>query len=447
MIEKVKSVLLLMLFASSLLLTHQLWYGQKPAQLITEDVFERVEVESPRPLEQVVTPSKIIIEFDAKSIQLKEGTGGYKLLWESLSEILQAMDDLRFIEEEAPVDYSNKVAAYHFQPPLPMGEDLPWLSGLSYLSVDLIELYTLETEYRLVFVESTTGGEIAMGVPLAAAEEIDAAVAELFSTGDQPESILLTEALAAGYLDYSISINSDIFVPGEPIYMKRPALRREEFDRDLLLKSFFVDYNLARVIEEKEGGLIYTDGEKGLRLTSSGLAYSAPRLEEGQATASYPEALLSSSSLISHHGGWPENLRLEEFVLSGRDHGSYYTAGWKIYYDGYPIITRSSTRLTFNNRGLIHYSRSVYYPVVSAEANEILVAPWHEALLAATRTTILQQPGSETSLRLEKAELAYVVTEPESGLIGVPVWRFQLSGEKITLKADTLEQLPEEDLL
>lgn len=446
--ENTKTAVLLLLVCSSLFLTYQLWYGLSPAQPLTEDYYERVEVESPRPLEQVVTPGRIMIAWENYTYQFRQGEEIFNRLWENLSAILQSLDTLDIVDNDLLFDseLSSSVAAYYFKPPLPVGPDLPWLSWLTYQTVDLIEIKWLDNDYWMVLYEPINEGRLSFRISSEIMEDLFLIINDLDGL-DKNNYLELTDNLVTGIVEGNLNVRSNLYVPQDTIYLGKIALRPEVLDRDLLLRSFFVDLNLARVIEEKEEGLIYTDGDKGLRITTLGLAYSAPRLEEGQATSSYPEALLNCSSLISHHGGWPDNLRLEEFALTGRNHGSYYSATWKIYHNGYPLFVKMPTRLSFNDRGLIHYSRSIYFPESGVGEELLELAPWEDALRVAARIIALEQPGSESDLRIERIQLVYAVKVSNSAPVGVPAWQIIINGENILLEAHTLEEITGENLL
>lgn len=446
MTEKIKTAILLLLVCSSLLFTYQLWYGQSPAQPLAEDIYERIEVESPRPMEQVVTPSRIMVGQGNSTYQFRPGEEGFNGLWESLSAIMQDLDSFTAANVDTVPDSPSTVAEFFFRPPLPVGSDLPWLSGLEYLPVELVKLKFLENDYWLILYENATEEELTFNIPAAQVEPLLLAISDLQSL-EKVSYLELTDNIVSDLVEGNLSVRRNLYVPQDPVYLHKIMLRPEELDRDNLLRSFFVDLNLARVIEEKEDGLIYTDGDKGLRITTRGLAYSAPRLEEGLSTISYPEALLNSSSLISYHGGWPDDLRLEEFAYVGRDHGSYYSATWQKYINGYLLITKVPTRLSFNDRGLIHYSRSVYFPGDLLEEELLEAAAWNEALKAAIRIIALEHPGSESDLRVERIQLVYIVSGTSSDPVGVPAWYLIINGEKIYLEAQTLEPFHGVELL
>jgi len=485
MVEQFKTLLLLVLIGLSLFLTYQLWYGQKPAELVADDVYEQVEVEAPRPLEDVIVPGRIVISCEEGAHLYRKGAPGYEKIWDKLSALLQNIDNnFSTDSQNAPPEEAIMCMSANFDPPLPTGIEMPWLSGLSGSGIEGLDLYCLEDSYWLVVSPVDEGkkylpvGEERVGKLTGVMEELTAGSEPAYGYLG-PESVLQEKEEEAeeeatedndrdpGYFDpgsvldeleLDIDIVNPIYVPRDERVMKRVSLEAENLDQELLLKTFFVDYNLARVIEERDGGRLYTDGEKGLRLSDLGFEYSYPRLEEGQTAVSYSEALRSSSSLISYHGGWPDNLRLESVGLESRGGKFFYEAEWKIYLNGYPLISGQPTRIMFNDLGLFHFTRFLFKPAGAAEAaadelilgadkEKIIVADWSEALSKAVEELKERSEGFLTRMRLEDMHLSYAVTGSKASPRGTPVWVVKINGEEIILKADKLEVINEEDLI
>lgn len=446
--EKIKSILLFLLFGLSLLLTYQLWYGEMPAQLLEEDVYERLMVEEPRPLENVIMPELIVSSVEGDTYVFKKGENGYESLWEELSFTLQQLSFYEAVEEAMPPADSNKVLTYYLQPELPVGEGLPWLGNAIYAELEMIELYTDNANKWLVLSEAGNNHKTNLLLSSDKAKRFNQLFDEALFENKARHTRLTNENIAM-LSGYDLEISGSIYVPQESLYMDEVILKPEDLDHDLVLKTFFIDYNMARIIEEKDGGLIYTDGEKGLRLTEFGLEYSSPRKETGSATVTYPEALFNSSSLISYHGGWPEDLRLDELSLSGWGRTIHYNAEWCMYYAGFPILVKQPTKALFNDSGLIYYTRFIFAPddVIMVGEGQKTAAMWYDALEKAANLFKDQASESENVLHLEEMRLGYVVTNSSGHYRGEPVWRIKISGETFTLQADQLNSVDEEDLL
>ncbi len=449
-IERIKSIVLLVLVSLSLLLTYQLWYGQKPIHLIAEEIYESIIVEIPRPLVAVVTPARIVVRTERGLYLMKNSDPDFYHIWEALSQQLQELDKDAIIADQINGAGARNPLTVYMQPLLPAGSDLPWLSDFPSITISQIEMFSLNDLTWLVLSDPENDAK----TNLLLSPEQDAELRDLIAGISGEDRILyapLTSEKLIGLTNKEVTIEEPIYLPQEPVYLDRLIIKPEAIDRDLILKTFFIDYNLARIIEEKDGGLIYTDGERGLRLTNVSLEYSYPRMEAGQSTMSYPEALKNSSSLISYHGGWPANLRLERLDLIRRGRSIAYEAKWRIYHEGYPFYTNKLSRAIFNDRGLIHYTRTLFFAEDSLFESEeqVPVAEWIGALQAALKKyDEKQQPVAQSGIKLEKIELGYIIIRLATNAYrSEPVWFIQIDGVKFFLEAYNLDLINEEDML
>ncbi len=457
MVEYFKTILLFVLIGLSLVLTYQLWYGQKPADLIAEDVYEQVNVDPPRPLEETIEPALLVIPVEEGAFLYRKGDPDFDRIWGELSSLLQNIEN-NFVAgaENRPPEEADRCLSGYFEPRLPAGNDMPWLPGLSGGAVEELELYCFEDSYWLAINQSEeTKSYLQLEDNII--NRVTKVLADL-SGEDEPAYIYLDPELALENLELELDIVDPILVPREEREMPKLNLKAEKLDQELLLKTFFVDYNLARVIEERDGGRLYTDGEKGLRLTDVGFEYSYPRLEEGQTSATYSEALRSSNSYISYHGGWPENLRMENVGLTARGGSFFYESEWQMYHNGYPLRTGQQTRISFNDLGLIHFTRFLFKPApgpettadelaLNAEREKVVTASWDDAVSRALKVMDERTAGPAPRLRLEAMELVYVVTGSQASPKATPAWMVNINGEEIILEAGNLEIIDEEDLL
>ncbi|HED24371.1 MAG TPA: hypothetical protein ENN91_04520 [Firmicutes bacterium] len=449
MIEQVKSLILVMLVASSLYLTYQLWYGQMPTELIAEDVFEGVAADKPRLMEEIVTPSRIIAGDDQTFYLYREGQTGYALLWAELVELLKTEISLLSEEESGRAGNSGTGSRviFYFDPPLPLVEEWLWVPEGIKSDVVQIEVF-FEPEFLALVYIGGEGEEIEVLLNKDAGSQFRE-IRDSLSTESRASYILVDDETLSAMYDFEITAAQAFSLPSEWSHPVKISIQSEQVNREQILQSFFVDYNLARMIEEKDGGLIYTDGEKGLRLTTFGFEYSYPRLESGQTTYSYADALLYSSSLIGYHGGWPPGLRLEKIALVENPRSSYYSVDWRMYYNGRPIYSSIPTRALFNDLGLIHFTRSLYMPAGIIEGEEKAITPaaeWSEALDAALAVFEDRRKDFVKNIIVENICPGYAVVGQPQSLQGEPVWFIQINGEIFFLTAAELKLLGEGDM-
>jgi regulatory protein YycH of two-component signal transduction system YycFG len=447
--ERIKSVMLIVLVSSSLFLTYQLWYGQQPAELTADDdIYERVIIEQPRPPEQIVFPETIVIPVENGYYAFREGEQNYYRFWETLIEQMSRAfarnpaGTVSGLPEEAPL-----ILSCYLNPLLPVGSEsslLPLLPESELARLDLRE----ESDYywvRLIKAED----EVLVEVQLSADQTAE--LKDLIGEAVAEEKVLhalLTGEAADLASTQAVIVNEVIFLPQQQVDLVRFPVKPETINREQLLKTFFVDYSLARSIEEKDGAVIYTDGERGLRLTTGGFEYSYPRLEEGEANQTLAEALNSSGALISYHGGWPTGLRLEKIEQARLRNSFTYSTQWRMYYLGYPLYAAKPTRIVFNDRGLIHFNRLIYniQNQNQDQAEVRTTTRWQEALRAALEISVAETGGQPESFKLEAFNLGYAIIAGVNELWAEPVWHLQLNGRRILLRADNLLQIQVEEL-
>lgn len=431
MSERIKSVLLFFLVLLSLFLTHQLWFGRQPAEMVAENGYEPVYFEEPQPLSQMILPERIYIYRDGQCYRARPGDPDFNLFWRELSGMLQEIAEpgYYYYEEGLPQE-AELCLSLQFEPFLPLGPESVWLK--SGRSGKLAGMQIWRSDERCwAILEKIESAAILLLLPPGWGTQL-AGLHDRFTPGENQSC----EQLTAGELRLSretaVTVAAPIYVPAGTPAMDKLRLKPEQLDRELLLKTFFINRNLVREIKEKDGGLIYTDGEQGLRL-GNGLDYSHPRLEQKPADLSYTAALLAAGKLIGYHGGWPENLRL--VILSREDQDKDYSKGlyraqWRSYFDGYPILGDSGVVMGYHHGGLQSYRRSLYEPL-NASGAEVMVRDFREALEAAVM--ILKAEEAE-QFTLEEMDLAYYFT----GTQAIPIWLIRLGGRELLLKTDEL---------
>ncbi len=454
--EKLKSVALILLIALSLYLTHQLWYGQLLAEESAEAVYERVVVENPRPLTQVLAPANILVSLDNTMYSLQESGPAFTYMWPELSGLLQELEYTVYPEPAPELDPPDACIHLYFQPYLPVGSEQPWVKGSPPELVDQILISCDGERGMLKMVLSENGGAVVLSLSAEVMEKIDALIAGLPLQELNSVAVLNSDAASVA-ASRNIVIKKPIVIPDQQLMMTSLELMPEDIDRELILKTFFINPGLVRTVEERDGGLLYTDGERGLRIIEHNLEYSFPLLESTQVNLSYTEALNSSSSYLSYHGGWTPNLRLESLNPGIRMGNRYYQAQWRMYFEGYPAYSRRPVIAIFNDRGLLNYNRSIYKPisiVIEPDTEDdddlgpdIETAPWQEALREALLLRDLERSTAQDSVVLEDLHLGYAVTGTTATIRALPVWVIKIDGMRFLLQADNLSLITVEDLL
>jgi len=441
--EKLTTFLLAILVLSSLLLTYQLWYGHHRYDQVDEDIPERVFFEPPRMIASTLTPERILVKSGDGFYLLRHGHSCFAFIWEKLSLALQNLTVYEYRAGESLGEAQPGLKVY-FDPLLPVGSGTPWLSEDRYREISKLELWfdgEGEGEGAWAVLQGPVGGdEMALKLPGQLISDIYGEIIQL----DSQEMVfytLLTSDLLSSLPADLLTIKDDLVVPLTPGEMSEFYLKKESLDRDRLVDAFFVDRSLVRKIQEKTGAVIYTDGEKGLRI-KEGIEFSDPAQERSFTSLSYLSALSASSKYICSYGGWPEELRLQKLVLNstGKERRPLYRACWEYYQDGYLLVRPNQAVSTvFTGNGLVEYRRLIYVFQSPAE-KRYQVAPFHKAI--ETSVEVYKEHYEQTKpLTLEAIDLVYAETGPSYQPIAVPAWFIQLNGEQILLQAGDLSLL------
>lgn len=435
--ERIKSAALLLLVILSLFLTYQLWFGRKGTEGVVEDDYEAVYFEEPRLFSQLLVPEAIFINREDLRYRLRPGDPDFILFWEGISETLQEITEPADFEygEMLPEEAMLCLAA-QFDPFLPLGRESIWLKSSPPGELSGMELWRAGD--RCWGVLRGSGGAEGMLLPARRGSQLAALCDQFDPAGRAP-----CERLEEGEIHVSsgaaVTVVSPIDIPRANGRIKELALKAEALDSELLLKTFFIKHNLAREIKERDGGLIYTDGEKALRL-GNGLDYSHPPLEPKPAALSYSAALQTAGKLLGYYGGWPESLRLERLDReTGDSTRGMYNAQWRSYFEGYPLLGETGVFMSYHHGGLVKYRRDLYH-LLYPSGDGAVVRDYREALAAAVD---LLGPAGGERCALEGMDLAYCLDKGTVQPRAIPVWVIHLNGREFLLRTDDL--LPPEE--
>lgn len=435
MTERVKSGVLVILVLSSLFLTYYLWYWEKPLEVVQDDLGEPIHREETRSLDQIITPRWIKLNQHGQPYRLTYGEDSFHSIWNAVSELLQSQPYWEQGREGLNL-HGKPDLVFIFQPPLPVGQGAPWLGGQgSHMEVNEIQLVISgDRETAVALLKEV--GETEKIHSISITREDWEPVKTILASIDK-SSLLSYRELTAGKItvnNVEVALAEDLPVhPGE-VMLGNLILQKEDMDQERIMKTFFLDRSLVRVISERDGTKIFTDGEKGLRIKDM-LEYSHPQLWEQPTTMNYMAALSNAGRLLSQHGGWPGWMRLEK--LEAGSNAEAWSALWVGYYRGLPVYG-GETEVAFNDSGMIKYQRSLYVPGMEV-GNLFLVKSYREALEAAG--AIIDEDNKEKTVVIEELSLGYWVDINGNPVRAVPVWQVHVNETELILCARDLNVL------
>lgn len=222
----------------------------------------------------------------------------------------------------------------------------------------------------------------------------------------------------------NVKLEEGLYVPVSPGRNELPVLsiRHEKIPSQSTIAQFFPDFSATRKIEEKDGAVVYTDGNRGLRIYPSGaLEYSRPLTGGLKAGFDFYEALKIAANFINTHGGWPQDVYLSGYKVA-QNQRTTYTFNFNIRIRGLPLLSNSEyLTVTVEENQVSRFFRNI------VKENKVLyevqpISPI-QALDAAIAAFNLKEI---TSLKL-----SYLVFDYEM----IPVWTVETRSGRIFINA------------
>ena len=478
MFEKIKSGMLVFLIVSSMFLTYRLWIGQPPLEKESEPHYEEVFFTAPPVSSRIIQPAQIIFYDNDRGIHLyRRGSRGFDRLWSKSLNIIKENVELNNAKNISKSDLEGLTATfssrlvYNFEPSMP----LMFMTGTSVFEDITFEGAVFLWDEELVYVIFV--GEENFLLPLGRTEDLQRVLLPVLDNphkllppaielalprdednkdgvkneageGDEKEADDIGIAPGDGgdikdsneqQLSWEIETRGEIFVPEGEIRVAEVRLKEEKIDREQLVRAFFIDLSLARLIEERDGALYYTDGEKGLRIYPSGLVeFSFPRLDRNLGNISYSLVLQKGAESLSLYGGWPSGAYLEEAENRGRGRG--YRLLWGTNHKGLAFEGEQiGCEMEINNQGVLFYRRNIYLAEEDIPG-EMPFRPYEEALYQVI--SLNEQYFKENTPVLLALEPVYYIPPAEKVEKAIPAWSVHFQGmEKKYLHWVTLDPL------
>ena len=325
-----------------MLLTYRLWFGRPPLEEGTVPRYEYVYFTPPPSVSEIVQPAEIVFFGEEQVHLFRRGEEEYQRLWAQGWRVLTQEVDLEKVKRNSSNDLktawetASRKLVFPFQPPLPLefisdrqvaGETkirkITFLWAEDYCTVflegeEIFGLMFQDTGVmdELVPVKNNPCIQLPPVLTLSGAGEPAGATGggDLGEAGGTPAGEDFYERSAAftnntvsqSVGNWEISVPQEIFVERDDFLAAEISLEKKNIQRDELVKAFFLDLSLARRIEEKDGAVYFTNGEKGLRIYTSGLVeFTAPRLESSfRQQLSYGQFLQKGAESQSLYGGF-----------------------------------------------------------------------------------------------------------------------------------------------
>ena len=161
--------------------------------------------------------------------------------------------------------------------------------------------------------------------------------------------------------DVNLKVIGDVYVSLLSYELPVYSMKRESISEERLASNFFTDFSVIRRIEERDGTIIYTDGQQGLRIYDNGaIEYNLPVSREQRKNQSLYEAFKTAIDFVAAHGGWPKDAYLDSYEVKNESLGPTHTFRFKIRVNGFRIINFNDfMNVTVEGNQVKNYYRDV----------------------------------------------------------------------------------------
>ncbi|WP_058300577.1 YycH family regulatory protein [Gorillibacterium timonense] len=131
---------------------------------------------------------------------------------------------------------------------------------------------------------------------------------------------------------------SDYYLPEKSVPVVRYTVGYEQFTADELKRSLFVDPNIVKNLQEKDGSQIYTDAKRGLQLQNERhwLIFTDPVTGPSTGRTGSAADLDTAIQFINQHGGWNSTFLMERLFRSSEEEPNQLV--FRQYRDFLPIL-------------------------------------------------------------------------------------------------------------
>jgi hypothetical protein len=416
--ERIKTVLLLVLVMSSIILTGRLLFGQPSLETAAPPAYEQIVFGELRPVTDQVLPW-LRLGDGLNWQELQPWDTEYAAAWEAL-QLLFRYSTERYPAAALPEGLAapSLFAGFPTAVPPAVWEPSAHLDGL-----EITELAWFQSERDTVWFRDAQDGWLKSQLT-SLPPDWEKTVEEAFTTAPRYRR---TEA--AEWEALSLPVKNDIFLPIELPFLAPRSVIKESLDTEKLLRSIFVNTALTRRIEERDGAFIYTDGQRGLRLFDYGeMEFTSPKSEPGSESVSTVSALRRSAEYLELMGGWPDHLYIEDLSpgdspFSTQHQGIYNVTFFSVQHGIRLLGQKPPVKLHFSDRGVIYYNRQIRLLGGETEAGKTMIDPM---LAARAVRKMLDESGKDLGIS-DVFPAYYLRDASKTQSVSYPVWAFVLS--------------------
>ncbi|MFC4766571.1 two-component system activity regulator YycH [Effusibacillus consociatus] len=395
--ETIKSGLLLLLVALSIGLSIGLWNNTP----VFEPVDQGGYIANPvfgvgKTVEQVLLPVRIQVRFEDKSgTVLHPFTKPYEQAWEELKKLA--------LRELVPVDNPESIkqlirSGPHIEFRFRVGMNEEQIAQV----LKMVEPNSFHMKVSSITVFRDSAGTSHL----------------VLSEGDQPmyRGRVAAPSRLFEYVPEWITLPKSVehndgkrsfWIPHEKMTVPVLTYEKAMLPTDALARTFFVDPTLTRRIQERDGSLIVTDGNRTVQISSKGkqIRYSSSLpYDKPQQTIPKDNSFQRAVAFVNEHGGMQGSyIGSLQTVWAGSSREYLFTE----YEAGLPVLPQfTGIRVILNGNEVVEMSRNLLYLGARVKEELVEIQPPH--------ASIVSQAG--------ELYLAYAPKEADGRIRLFPVW-------------------------
>lgn len=364
--EKWKTAVLAVLVAASLVQSYVLAYGTPKFEALLPTEYVPTELAGTKAeLADLVYPDKILLHFgDDKHTVLGPHRNFYRMIFNDFIQLRRFENFTKLDGFDMGLDW-YQIRREH------AGIEIRFKDGLAFSVLQSLLQIRSDGEAENDFIDR---------IWLYDPGDTNETKAYFFSsTGDtvyeakadvRPAEI--REKVALGeYLTGYTTTDGEIYVPLKDQTTVRYRFPYTQFTADQWKHNLFIDPNIAKSLQDREGSQIYTDGKRGLQIKTGQhwLVYSDPIAAPADGKTDPADTLSAAIQFINQHGGWNGRYLLSSLTPKEQDGNGTLTLEFRQYLNNFPIddlpvLSTDNTFfgsmvITLQNGIVSHYERSM----------------------------------------------------------------------------------------
>jgi len=434
MTERLKSIFLVFLICLSLFLSYEIWFsGERELNLKTSQVVNLSDL----PVKLLV-PEKVVINFGNRSHTVIEKDETVRSVLYEFQRVLneyQAQKLKRSIEiaDQRKWETMDGVPSIHLSYTGPIdGSIFSFVLGMNkgiFNNFSIKDFYIVVGESPLIYFRDELSGRI-YKLDLG---PIKSNFAYLMNQVKNQKPLNYMTSSELGFEDY---VEGNVLIPvelgGFDLY-KLKEVRSFNIGSEVEVKNLQKKYmrEVSKTIKEADGSLVFTDGQKTLKVYPDGsleFADSSTVKENSDFVSAYDQAV----KFMVLHGDYSENLYLMGTGISREQDDTEYIFYFGLKYNHVPVITKDGSAII---EARVLRNKVVYYKSLNKRFQPLNI--FNERVLhpisAIDKALSLNNSNSKEKRRVLDIKISYYYRASDGACI--PVWIVKTPGNTILIDA------------